>query len=189
MFLSAIDYTLRWEGIYSADPDDPGGETVFGISRRHWPDWPGWVRVDMLRDSADWPDVLRDDPAIRTLVQAFYRATFWAPIRGDDLPERVAIKLFDLAVNLGIREASRILQHALNLLNRTGQSWEELAEDGIIGPRTLSATRRCVAMGDEHLINLLCVLAGKYYVELAEHSPRLERYIRGWIRRALAKPE
>ena len=34
LFDAAVSYVLKWEGGYSNDPDDPGGETNFGISKR-----------------------------------------------------------------------------------------------------------------------------------------------------------
>lgn len=37
-FDRALDFTLAWEGGYVNDPDDPGGETNFGISKRAYPD-------------------------------------------------------------------------------------------------------------------------------------------------------
>lgn len=37
-FEQAAEFTKRWEGGYSNDPDDPGGETNFGLSKRFYPD-------------------------------------------------------------------------------------------------------------------------------------------------------
>jgi lysozyme family protein len=36
-FDKALSFVLSWEGGYSNDPDDPGGETNFGISKRSYP--------------------------------------------------------------------------------------------------------------------------------------------------------
>ncbi len=33
----ALDFTLRWEGFVSDDPNDEGGMTIFGISKRSHP--------------------------------------------------------------------------------------------------------------------------------------------------------
>ena len=40
-FLGAIINLKEWEGFKSLDPDDPGGETVYGISRHYHPEM--WV--------------------------------------------------------------------------------------------------------------------------------------------------
>jgi hypothetical protein len=37
-FDDIVNFTLRWEGGYSNNPNDPGGETNFGISKRYHPD-------------------------------------------------------------------------------------------------------------------------------------------------------
>jgi len=37
-FNQALKKTLVFEGGYVNDPDDPGGETNFGISKRAYPD-------------------------------------------------------------------------------------------------------------------------------------------------------
>lgn len=37
-FLEFIPFIFRWEGGYENDPDDPGGETHFGIDKRSHPD-------------------------------------------------------------------------------------------------------------------------------------------------------
>lgn len=36
-FLEFIPFIFRWEGGYENDPDDPGGETNFGIDKRSHP--------------------------------------------------------------------------------------------------------------------------------------------------------
>jgi len=37
MFEEIIEFTLKYEGGYVNDPDDPRGETNFGISKRTYP--------------------------------------------------------------------------------------------------------------------------------------------------------
>ena len=36
-FLKAVEMVLAHEGGYSCDPQDPGGETKFGISKKSYP--------------------------------------------------------------------------------------------------------------------------------------------------------
>ncbi len=45
-FSAADAYVSPIEGIWSDDPDDRGGETCFGLTRKNNPDWVGWVDVD-----------------------------------------------------------------------------------------------------------------------------------------------
>lgn len=37
-FKQAIEFTLKWEGGYVNNPNDPGGETNFGISKASYPE-------------------------------------------------------------------------------------------------------------------------------------------------------
>lgn len=105
----AFDRTLGHEGGYVNNPDDPGGETKYGISKRANPD----VDVRNL-----------------TLAQAqwIYRQRYWLPLHADAMPESAAIQVFDAAVNHGIKPAIRMLQRALGV-----------PVDGVIGPVTLNA--------------------------------------------------
>lgn len=45
-FKIALDKVLSREGGYINDPDDKGGETYKGISRKYNPDWKGWRIID-----------------------------------------------------------------------------------------------------------------------------------------------
>ena len=37
------------EGGYVNDPDDKGGETYKGISRKANPNWAGWISIDQIK--------------------------------------------------------------------------------------------------------------------------------------------
>lgn len=110
-FDTMIDRVLGNEGGYVNDPDDPGGETKWGISKRSYPN------VDI---------------ANLTKAQAIeiYRKDFWEPIDGDQLRPAIAYQLLDFAVNSGIGTATRALQRAAGV-----------ADDGVIGQNTRGALR------------------------------------------------
>lgn len=122
-FDKLIDRVLSHEGGYSNDPQDPGGETQWGISKRAHPD----VNIKAL-----------------TRAQAIdiYRADYWDKIKGDQLPAGVAFQVLDAAVNHGARVASRWLQTSIGV-----------TADGIIGPVTLEAVRRADAAETVLLFN------------------------------------
>lgn len=95
-FEQAFDRLIGHEGGYVNDPNDPGGETNWGISKRSYPD------VD-----------------IRTLTREqardIYRRDFWDRVNGERLHDGVAFQLFDFAVNSGCETAVRYLQRALGV--------------------------------------------------------------------------
>ena len=47
-FKPAFDATMRNEGGYGNDPQDPGGETYRGIARKFHSKWEGWTTIDAL---------------------------------------------------------------------------------------------------------------------------------------------
>lgn len=105
----AINFVLEMEGEYTLDPNDPGGETKYGISKKSYP----YLDIKNLS---------------RQNAVEIYKRDFWVPCHCADLPRHFALFVFDAAVNQGPRVAVRLMQIALGVL-----------VDGIIGPKTLSA--------------------------------------------------
>jgi lysozyme family protein len=171
-FRSALRATFAFEGLYSNDSRDPGGETYRGISRRTHPEWPGWAIVDRARGRRDFPACLAGDPELDRLTAELYRVKYWQPLRCDELPEAIAPKVFDIGVNLGIGRATKLLQQVCGV-----------EPDGAIGPDTLRA-----ANTGEPKILLGCLRAavGGYYRGLIVGRPDLAVYLNGWLRRAAA---
>ncbi|MGH9416704.1 MAG: methylated-DNA--[protein]-cysteine S-methyltransferase [Terriglobales bacterium] len=119
-FVAALSRTLGFEGGYSDDPDDPGGETYCGVSRRNWPEWPRWATVDRVTatapNAAQRNAALASDPALREAVAQFYRDQFWTPLQADPWTNpALAADVFDAAVNCGLGEAVKLLQSAVGL--------------------------------------------------------------------------
>lgn len=164
----ALALTLAWEGGWSNDPADPGGETYAGISRRDWPGWPGWSQDALLRAGGQ-------TAAIQAWVQTFYHDHFWEPLHADSWPSQsLANSVFDCAVNQGLETAVKALQRAL------GPSAGP--EDGLVGPMTLRALYEAPsgllgAFGWERL---------KLYAETVAAKPSLVRFLPGWLRRTLS---
>lgn len=106
-----------------------------------------------------------------TLEQAkdIFHRDYWLPIRGDDLPEVIAIEVFDAAVNHGVRRATLLMQRAL-----------KVADDGIIGPVTLAAAKSI------HPAVFIARFNGErlaFYTDLDTWS----HHGRGWSRRVAAQ--
>ena len=171
------------EGIYSNDPDDSGGETIFGIARKHWPKLYLWHFVDsitgmklspMERDKA-----FKNDGALITEVANFYRREFWDMYSLDLFTQRLADEIFEQSVNLGTGRCTRNIQTALNILNKSGTLWEDVKIDGNFGATTLRVLRQAVKTDERYIIGCLNLLQGTHYLALNN-----EKYIRGWIKRA-----
>lgn len=161
-FRRAVEFVLAHEGELSEDPDDPGGVTKYGISARSYPEL--------------GPEGIRR--LTREQAIAIYRRDWWDRYGYARLPDPVAAKVFDLAVNMGPSAAHRILQLALRTCGFP------VAADGVLGPQTLEAAHRA---DPERLMPELRAEAALHYALLVLQSPdRRRKYLRGWLRRACA---
>jgi len=171
-FDKAFEYTMPFEGwdAYTNDPDDKGGATKYGITVRTLKA----IRFDVDGDG----DVTENDVKSLTYSQAkdILKRKYWDVIQADSIEsERIAIKLFDCAVNMGPARATRIAQEALNDL-RYG-----LVVDGLMGPKTLSSLNGT----DEDVFFLFLVSRlEQFYVGLNQR-----KFLKGWLRRARTLPK
>lgn len=117
-FIDAYKKVLNNEGIYSNDPDDAGGETYKGISRRANPNWDGWISIDAIKKShpTTFKGVLKKTPELEKKVQDLYKDKYWDCFELDDvLSQLVAEQMFDTAVNQGQTAAIKFAQRVLDL--------------------------------------------------------------------------
>lgn len=115
-FEKALDIVLRHEGGYSNHPSDPGGETMYGITKR--------VAMEHGYNGA-----MRSIPL--HIVRDIYRKSYWLAGKCDQLPPVLRLIHFDSCVNSGVGRAAKWLQEAVGAV-----------PDGIIGPLTLKAASR-----------------------------------------------
>jgi lysozyme family protein len=127
-FSESILKVLRSEGGYSNDPDDSGGETYRGISRKNWPKWLGWLLIDEFKKGNDFLHRIKTDAFLYNSVVDFYKVNFWDMIGGDKLTNQdIADLLVDSAVNEGVKPAVKRAQSIVGL-PETGKINEELIE-------------------------------------------------------------
>jgi len=125
-FKIAIVKILSSEGGYSNDPDDTGGETYRGISRKFWPKWTGWAVIDSAKKRAGFPANLKSTNILGDAVMNFYRFNFWDTISGDSIKNQsISNMLVDSAVNEGIVPAIKRAQKIVSL-PQTGHVTDEL---------------------------------------------------------------
>lgn len=177
-FSDALSNALGYEGVESNDKFDPGGHTYFGISRVYWPHWLGWAYID---------EGFRDSATLHQLVIDFYLENFWHRIDGDFVSAQskdIAIELFEEAVNLGVHEAIKILQEALNMQNWSG-CYPDLQVDGRMGPKTKETLSKYMTYqsteSDRNEKILLNCMNGEQYIRY-KTNPKHE-YYRGWFLR------
>ena len=178
-FEEVYGQTRKFEGGYALDPDDPGGETFRGISRRSFPEWEGWPLVDEVKKTRGRYAVVIDrtfehDEGMRALVDKLYRENFWDPIPSG-LPDRVRQKVFDAGVNIGLGTAFRYLQEALNALG------SKIKVDGRIGPLPLGAV---AGRSEDAVIRAFCRRQESHYRDIVKRRPSQAKFLKGWLSRA-----
>jgi lysozyme family protein len=157
-FLSAVERVLAEEGGYSSNPNDPGGETKFGISARSNP---GVDIGTLTRDQA---------------VNIYWRE-WWLRFGFAQLPDAIGVKTFDLAVNIGAAHAIECLRRALRACG------SPVTEVGTLGPATILAARRAA---ENALMSALRSEAAGYYRLVAAKQKSGAAFIKGWLNRAYA---
>jgi len=111
-FDHAVGKVIEVEGGYVNDPDDPGGETKWGISKRAFPN------EDILNLTQEH-------------AKELYFDHYWVPGKCAQLPARLRLVFFDMCVLHGQYAATKVLQQALN---GAGVATEV---DGVLGEQTL----------------------------------------------------
>lgn len=161
-FDAAFEKIIGLEGGYVNDPDDPGGETKFGISKKQYP-------------HLYIPGLTIDD------AKHIYDKDYWSKLRADAIQNQaIAEELFEAGVNVGVHRAIGFLQESLSLLGY------DVDVDRRVGPQTLGATAEVIRKGDREVESLLkCMNSFQFmwYVNIIDRNPTLRKYIRGWLRR------
>ncbi len=94
-FDRAFDFVVGSEGGYVDDPDDPGGETKYGISKRAYP------HLDIKSLTLDQ-------------AKGIYLSDYWNKSGCNNLPYPLDFCVFDTAVNLGVGRAAKMYSQAVN---------------------------------------------------------------------------
>lgn len=112
-FDEAFHHLLGHEGGYVNHPDDPGGETNWGVTK-------------VVARQHGYEGFMKDMPV--GVAKAIYRKSYWDAVQADSLPPAIRYAVFDAAVNSGVGTSVRWLQQAVGA-----------TPDGVLGPKTLAA--------------------------------------------------
>lgn len=147
---------LAHEGGFVNHPQDPGGMTNLGVTKRVWEEWVGHEV---------------DEKQMRTLtpetVAPLYKRKYWDAIRADELVVGVDYCVFDVAVNSGPGRAIKFLQSSVGV-----------TADGGFGPATMAAVNKAEE-DPTRLIELYCAKR----LEFLQSLKTFETFGKGWSRR------
>ena len=149
-----LETILHHEGGYVNHPEDPGGETNLGVTKRVYQEWGG---------TKDMKDLTFDD------VAPIYKKNYWDKMKCDDLPSGLDLCVFDFGVNAGPGRAAKYLQTLIGTV-----------ADGGIGPNTLAKLKEYTdETGVKETITNYQNERQDYYEKLST----FKTFGRGWTRR------
>ena len=164
-FDEIIEEVLEAEGGFVNDPDDKGGATNFGVTQQSYSNFLGSpASVDDVRNMT------------REEAKECYKKDFWIPAKVDRLPYNLKHLYFDMVVNMGRRNAGKILQQAVN----TKKNSAVLDVDGIIGSGSLSQIPDLTL--NDVLVERAMFFANNCFdgSRFAKRT-RQNKFLRGWI--------
>lgn len=113
-----FDKLILAEGGYINDPDDAGGETYLGISRKSNPRWIGWEVIDAEKKKGlkNITSRLKSNNELTNSAKLLYKQNYWDVMELDDIPsQNIAHQLFDTCVNCGKSRAITIAQQVIGM--------------------------------------------------------------------------
>ena len=153
-YQNCLEIILHHEGSYVNHPEDPGGETNLGVTKRVYEEWGG---------TKDMKDLLVED------VAPIYEKNYWGRLKCDDIPSGIDLCVFDFGVNAGTGRSAKYLQRMIGTV-----------ADGGIDPNTLRTLGEYI---DEHgleaTIRGFQEARQSYYEKLST----FKTFGRGWTRR------
>jgi len=153
-FNKCFEMLLAHEGGFVNHPEDPGGATNLGVTKRTLQEYLGrHVSMDEMRN------LTPED------VKPIYRKNYADAVCFDDLPAGLDWAMLDWAVNSGSGRAAKALQKIVGA-----------KQDGAIGPKTLQAVANYEAA---ETIGKLHDSRQKFYEGLSH----FKTFGRGWTRR------
>lgn len=147
----ALDWILEAEGGFSDDPDDSGGMTKFGISHKAYP-------------ALDIANLTKEEAG------RIYQRDYWDAVKAGEMPESIALAVFDGAVISGPVASVRWLQTIM-----------DVNVDGVVGAETLRAVWAREVTG-QTLVSYLARRA-VHFAEITRQRVSQRKYERGWYLR------
>lgn len=158
-FEKALSITLKFEGGWADDPDDPGGQTMMGVTQKTYDDY----RLGKGLPHASVHEITDDE------LHQIYYAGYWAPSGCDNFIWPLSACVFDFAVNSGVSRAMVALQTIIGA-----------NADGRFGP----VTRGLVQQQDPATLAVKLNAARRQYLAaIVAQNPRLQKFFPGWTKR------
>lgn len=174
-----LDFIFCVEGGYFNHPNDPGGETMYGIIKTEARNW-------------GYNGPMKDLP--REVACNIYKKKYWKGTGLENIENfGVAMTIFDFQVNSGIRGV-KIAQKTANKLYecRTAEeSFKEamkgtypIAVDGKLGPKSFDVINKIPPF---EFLMAYNIFQEDQYEDLMRNNPKLRSFDEGWENRMIKK--
>jgi lysozyme family protein len=158
--------SIGHEGGYVNHPDDPGGETNFGISKKEFP-------------HLDIKNLTRDD------AKEIYKKKALPPAETNYGKNEFTLKMADIGINAGPQTATEIMQKSLNSFGA------DLEEDGRMGIATRVAFNKVIENSENRkkLMDLIIhnqkrLYSGEKFNTKTISKEKVTAFKEGWFIRA-----
>lgn len=149
---------------YVNNPNDTGGETIYGICRKNFPTIKIWKSLDDILNKKQYK------PSQEELDEIYdiYHDIYYVSSKVDNIiEEELALQVFDMSVNSGVIRAIKILQSIVGV-----------TVDGICGKKTLNAVNSTHNLVEEYKNK-----RKEFYTNLSNNKPSNKIFLKGWLNR------
>jgi lysozyme family protein len=160
---------IRREGGFVNHPADRGKATKYGITLETLSKWRGRptgvenVKQLTVTEAAD-----------------IYMAEYFLIPKINLLPPELQPVVFDMAVNMGPKQAIKILQTVIS------EFVLKIDVDGLIGKETLNNTEDVLSVvGSKYLLSKITDERIKFYRDIVKRNPSQVVFLKGWENRAM----
>lgn len=168
-FQYAYKKILEHEGNYVYHPDDKGGETYRGITKKYASQWYGWRYVNKTKNKVRYQDI----PQANFWAQDYY-LTIWIREGFDKIHDKkLAAYLFDYRINAytAPKEIRKVLNVVGLCIPISNKFTAEVAECVNVAPNWL-------------LKNRLENTRTKHYKRIASRNETQKQFLSHWLKRS-----
>lgn len=164
-FEKLVKIIHKLEGGYVNDPDDKGGQTIIGITRKNHPTLAVWTSLDSLSTVKEKKAYKPTDNELNEINEV-YRKHYYDKLKCDHFNnELLSAHLFAFGVNAGVSRAAQKLQKVLGI-----------KQDGIVGSQTISTANIKTNVTNAYIMEIQ-----NYYTSIAKGSQT--KFLKGWMAR------
>ena len=172
------------EGYYSNNPEDAGGETYCGISRRYFSHWVGWKFIDNYKKQHGEIPYNRNFPELRHDVAEFYKNNMNEWRMEKFYESGLLIPAISFWTLLGPSRSTKFLQTTLNRLYYPFDPTTQLDVDGVFGNiswKFVVAVR--YELSNRPIIAMWVALVQEYLITRARERKHNIQFYEGWMNR------